>query len=133
MKANKYLCVVDHYVLVEKWIPYTKQSSALDKEGRTVTKTETTERFEKVWQHVQDFCFYEVNTKEELRQVKEKIQKLIKQSCSDKKSPDAKNIKFYLIPLEEKHLIKYIKFNKKNKDYGGHMHYSNVGVWECIK
>ena len=44
MKANKYLCVVDHYVLVEKWIPYTKQSSGLDKEGRTVTKTETTKR-----------------------------------------------------------------------------------------
>ena len=37
MKANKYLCVVDHYVLVEKWIPYTKQSSALDKPVRKIS------------------------------------------------------------------------------------------------
>tara|TARA_B100000212_G_scaffold171850_1_gene129183 strand:- start:758 stop:1132 length:375 start_codon:yes stop_codon:yes gene_type:complete len=124
MKANKYLCVVDHYVLIDKWVEYTKQISA--------RKTETEEKLEKVWQHAQDFCFYEVNTKEELKKLKEKIQKLISQSCSEK-SPDAKNINFYLIPLEDKHLIKHIKFNKKNKDYGNVMHYSNVGVWECIK
>jgi len=122
MKTNKYLCVVDHYVLVEKWIPYTKHISP--------RKTETEEKLEKVWQHAQDFCFYEANTKEEYRQMKEKIQKIIKQSLSEK-NIDAKNINFYLIPITVKHLIKHIKFNKKNKDYKGIMHYSNIGVWEC--
>ena len=131
-RAEKYLCVIDHYVIVEKWIPYTNQSSALDEEGRTIRKTETTERYEKVWQHAQDFCFYEVDTKHDLAQLKEKIQKLIKQASSAE-SPEAKNIKFYLIPISDKHLIKHIDFNKKNKDYKGIMHYSNVGVWDCIK
>ena len=124
MKSNKYLAIIDHYVLVEEWIPYTKHISP--------RKTETEQRCEKVWKQVQDYCFYQVNTKEEFRQMKDKIQKIIKESFNEK-SPDAKNINFYLIPLTEKHLIKHIKFNKKNKDYEGIMHYSNIGVWECLK
>ena len=108
-RSEKYLCVIDHYILTEKWVPYTKQSSALDEEGRTIR-----------------------NTKHDLVQLKDKIQKLIKQATSAE-SPEAKNIKFYLIPISDKHLIKHIDFNKKNKDYKGIMHYSNVGVWECIK
>ena len=125
MKSNKYLVIIDHYVLTEKWIQYEKVISS--------TKKEIEDKYEKVWQRAQDFCIYEATDKEQYKNMKQKVNKIIKDTYNDK-SVDAKNINFYLIPLTEKHLLKHIDFNKKNKNYENvNHHHDNIGVWECLK
>tara|TARA_B100002019_G_C21122622_1_gene524178 strand:- start:305 stop:679 length:375 start_codon:yes stop_codon:yes gene_type:complete len=124
MKANKYLCVVEYYILTEKWVPYTTHINP--------RKKEIEQRLDKIWQKTMEFCFYYVPDKEAYTKMYAEIQKMMKGVC-DKNRPICKNIDYYLIPISNDHNIKHIDSNSKEKVEDCLLHEDYTKAWQCIR
>ena len=100
--AGDYLFFIDYYMTEKQWVRHTKHITA--------HKKEVEDKFEDVWVKREEVKKFEVYQNIDYENMQKEIKEIIQNAFN--KDVVARNIKYYLIPLNKKHILKKIESNK---------------------
>ena len=101
--AGNYLFFIDYYMTEKQWVQHTKHITA--------HKKEVEDKLEDVWVKREEVKKFEIYDNLDYQKMKKDIEKIIKNTFN-KDAVVARNIKYYLIPLNKQHILKEIESNK---------------------
>ena len=102
---GEYLLFIDYYVAIKEWVTHTKHITA--------HKKEVENKLEYVWVKREEVKKFEIYQNIDYENMRKEIQEMIKDVFG--KDVVARDIKYYLIPLDKKYILKQIESNTKKK------------------
>ena len=103
--AGEYLFFIDYYVAIKDWVEHTKHITA--------NKKEVERKLEDFWEERQEVKKFQIYQNIDYENMKRETQEIIKEVFN--KDVVAKNIRYYLIPLDKKNIIAQIESNTGGK------------------
>ena len=103
--VGEYLFFIDYYVAKKEWVEHTKHITA--------NKKEVERKLEDFWEERQEVRKFKIYQNIDYEKMKRETQEIVKKAFNT--DVVAKNIRYYVIPLDKKNIIAQIESNTEGK------------------